>query len=93
MCTPKEDGEMGFKDLKAFNLALLAKQGWWIQQSPNFLVHKIFQAKYFSDGSFRDAKLGKRPSYVWRSLMAARGGREGLKVECGEWRMNKNMGG
>ena len=63
---------MGFKELKTFNLELLAKQGWWIQQSLNSLVHKIFQAKYFPDGSFRDAKFGKRPSYVWRSLMAAK---------------------
>ena len=49
---------MDFKDLKAFNLALLAKQGWRIQQNPNTLVHRVLKAKYFADLTFKEAQLG-----------------------------------
>ena len=69
---PKMEGGMGFRDLKTFNLTLLAKQGWRIQQNPNTLVHRVFKAKYFAGSSFREAQLGYRPSYVWRSIMAAK---------------------
>ena len=58
---------MGFRDLKAFNLALLAKQGWRLQTCTNSLFYRVFQAKYFPIS----ATLGTKPSYAWRSLFAA----------------------
>ena len=71
LCTPKAEGGMGFRDLKAFNLALLAKQGWRILKNPNSLVHRVYKVKYFAKDLFLHAQLGLRPSYAWRSIMAA----------------------
>ena len=64
LCKPKNEGGMGFRDLKAFNLARLAKQGWRLLQNTNSLFHHVFQAKYFAGRSFLDAQIGKRPSYA-----------------------------
>ena len=68
LCTPKAERGMGFRDLKAFNLALLAKQWWRMQQNPNCLVHRMLKAKYFPNSMASEAELGCRPSYVWRSI-------------------------
>ena len=62
---------MGFKQLKPFNLALLAKQGWRLQMGQNSLVYHVFKARYFPTSDFVDASLGNNPSYVWRSIMAS----------------------
>jgi len=43
----KNHGDMGFKDLSAFNLAMLGKQGWKFQTDPTSLVSRIFMARYF----------------------------------------------
>ena len=71
MCLPKDEGGLGFRDLKAFNLALLAKQGWRLQTNITLLVHKVFKAQYFPEGDFLSAKLDNHPFYTWRSIMAA----------------------
>lgn len=48
----KEEGAMGFHDLKAFNLAFLAKQGWRFQNNTNSLFYPVFKYKYFPNGDF-----------------------------------------
>ncbi|KAL9437004.1 hypothetical protein AB3S75_022948 [Citrus x aurantiifolia] len=65
-------GGMGFHDFSSFNRALLAKQGWRIQQCPDSLVARVLQAKYFQSKNFLDAKLGSNPLYIWRSLLWGR---------------------
>ena len=62
---------MGFKLLKEFNLALLARQGWKLQTETNSLAYKVLKAKCFPDCEFVEATVGRRPSYLWWSIMAA----------------------
>jgi hypothetical protein len=38
MCTHKKLGGMGFRNLRAFNEAFLAKQGWRLITDPSSLV-------------------------------------------------------
>ncbi|CAL8994691.1 unnamed protein product [Prunus brigantina] len=68
----KSEGGLGFRDLFDFNLALLAKQSWRILNNPHALWVKLLKARYFPDCDFKDATLGHRPSWIWRSLLAGR---------------------
>jgi hypothetical protein len=57
LSAPKIHGGMGFKDLSAFNLAMLGKQGWKFITEPESLVAHIFKARYFPLGSISRLKL------------------------------------
>jgi hypothetical protein len=69
---PKSKGGMGFRNIEVFNTALLAKQGWRILQAQDSLVRGILKEKYFPQGSFLQAQLGRNPSYAWLSIFNAR---------------------
>ncbi|XP_031106290.1 uncharacterized protein LOC116010937 [Ipomoea triloba] len=71
LCVPRKFGGLGFKDLRAFNLAMLSKQAWRFLTMPQSLVARIYKARYFPTTSFVDATIGNNPSYCWRSIMAA----------------------
>ena len=72
LCSPKVKGRMGFRDIQAFNVALLAKQAWRLIHHTHSLFYQVYKARYFPNCSFLEAELGHNPSYVWRSLLAAR---------------------
>ena len=58
MCRAKSNGGMGFQNLQAFNLAMLAKQGWRLLSNPDSLCAKVFKARYFPNGDVLNSKLG-----------------------------------
>ena len=68
MCKSKLCGGMGFRNLQAFNFALLAKQGWRILTNPTSLVARVYKAKYFSFEDVLHSRIGSNPSYAWRSI-------------------------
>ena len=85
-CKSKLFGGMGFQNLQAFNLALLAKQGWWILSNPNSLVSRVYKAKYFPHDDILNSKKGNNPSYTWRSI------HNSMEIirKCTRWRVGND---
>lgn len=83
LCLPKAMGGMGFRDLKCFNQALLAKQGWRLGMENSSLLHRVLQTRYFKNSGFLEARRGFDPSYSWRSIWGAKS----LLLEGLKWRV------
>jgi len=58
------EGGLGFRCLRDFNLAMLAKQIWRLHNSPNSLIAKCFKAKYYPTTNVLQAFIGVNPSYA-----------------------------
>ena len=63
---------MGFKEIKKFNEALLAKQVWRMLKNPESLYHRVFKARFFPDCSILEATSSSNGSYAWKSILSAR---------------------
>ena len=86
MCRLKEQGGLGFRDLEAFNLAPLAKQGWRLLQEPDSLCAQILKNKYYHNSNFLRAKIGSNPSFTQRSTLE---GKE-LLLKGVRWRIGSD---
>lgn len=71
LCVVKEDGGLGFRKLRDFNVAMLSKQAWRIINNENPLVTSHMKARYFPHTDFLGASLVTNLSYVRRSILEA----------------------
>ncbi|KAL5564766.1 hypothetical protein UlMin_027930 [Ulmus minor] len=72
LCVHKKNGGMGFRDLRLFNKAILAKQAWRIHTQPSSLVARVLQGFYFTSSSFLQVKKSNGASFVWRNILWGR---------------------
>lgn len=70
MCLPKAKGGMGFRDLHAFNLAMLAKGSWRLTTHPQTSCAQVLRAKYYPDGNLLNACPKKGSTFTWQSIVA-----------------------
>ncbi|KAL4341461.1 hypothetical protein GQ457_08G020710 [Hibiscus cannabinus] len=73
LCFPKSMGGMGFRNLAQFNIALLVKQGWNIVANPSCLLARVLKEKYFPNTELLHSRVGRHPSYTWKSIWCAQG--------------------
>jgi hypothetical protein len=62
---PKCKGGLGFRDMKLFNQAMLARLAWRLIQKPTSLCARVLKAKYFPQGNLLDTVLARDLSPVW----------------------------
>ncbi|KAK6160267.1 hypothetical protein DH2020_003648 [Rehmannia glutinosa] len=51
---------------------MLAKQFWRLLTNPDSLATRLLKAKYYPKDELMNAKIGHQPSFLWRSILAAR---------------------
>ena len=94
MCKSKIHRGMGFQNLHAFNLAMLAKQAWRLLTRIDSLISRIYKARYFLFSDVLNAQLGYNPSYAWRSIYSSLEViQERHKVASWKWQNNPHLGG
>ena len=69
ICQPKSRGGLGLKRLSLINQAMISKQFWRIQHSPNSLLARTFKAKYFPRSSLQEYKPKPHHGWTWKNIV------------------------
>jgi len=72
MSKSKNSGDMGFRGVGDFNMALLGKHYWRLLTGEETLMGRVFKSRYYPRCSILEAKVGFSPSYAWRSIISAK---------------------
>jgi hypothetical protein len=65
---PKCAGGIGFRDMKLFNQALLARRAWRLLKFPESLCARTLKAKYYPRGDLVDIVFSREASPTWRLI-------------------------
>lgn len=68
----KTEGGLGFRDIQAFNIALLEKIAWRLITEPNCLFSRIILGKYCHKTSFLKITASSAISHGWRGILQGR---------------------
>jgi hypothetical protein len=72
LAVPKVKEGMGFRDMHAFIISLLGKQGWRLLTSPKSLCVQVLKGRYYPDRGFMEATAPRATSRTWRAILTGR---------------------
>nr|XP_040258536.1 uncharacterized protein LOC109764695 [Aegilops tauschii subsp. strangulata] len=64
----KTQGGLGFRDFRAFNQALLARQAWRLLINPHSLCAQVLKARYYPEGRLEDTVFSGNASPTWQAI-------------------------
>jgi hypothetical protein len=92
VCRPKNEGGLGVKDLKWFNILLLAKWRWRLLVENDLLWKNVLEAKYGGVGrSSLSLPRGKKFSLWWKDLVEI-GNTKGTNEDWTQLVFSKKLG-
>ena len=69
ICTPKNEGGLGIRNLQAMNQSLILMAAWRIADQPNDFLHAVLKSKYFPDSSIWRPNSNAPKSAFWAFII------------------------